>query len=771
MGSNISLQLRDLINCINHKSWNYGNYENNDSIIINNTIINIKQANHFRIIFENFSQFNNNIIDYVINYYSSYNFSINQSILHLICYAIPLYLLNDEINNMNIIKFKILILKLIKQVDINHLDNLDNSIYHVLIAETGNMTYKLNSEQDEYIRLLNLLKLLELFFTNNFNQLKKKTCLLLYFINNIKLYHYKNKKIYLEIIKLICYSNDIDNIDISTKCIDDRIYIDFNILNINRDKKNVYKLFDNIINKIYNNINSQELIIDQLIDIAKQSLNKFSGPLSELSGPLGKFSGPLGKFSEPLGKENDTDLINKLYECINNFIYNFNKNILLKIKRLIKITNYNINANLSFKRITNYSHSYLKILLDLGYKINHLLVDKFFDIEKYDINKQESIIDFLIDIYMKNQNDENLIKIYEYINNFIYNFNEKNILKLKRLIEITNYNINANLSFKRINIYNHSYLKILLNLGYKIDHLLINKFIDIETIKHDEQGSIIDLLIDICMKNNNDKDLIKIIYKYINNFIYNFNNYNFLKLKRLIKITNYNINANLEIEKIKESKCNYLLLKALIDLEYKISYSHVKKFIVNIIKTIKTIKNDTNNQRIIIDLLINIFIECEHDIKLIKKINKCINNLICNFNDIFIFELKQLIEITNYDINTNLTIKKIKKNNINNSRFLTLLILKYKGNYLEFMYLNEINFTGIFDIVIKNKIDFSNSLDNIRKLKFNNRIINIIKTQKILYDQCDICYDDCMIIQCNYEHNTCFICHQKSKYDCVFCCR
>lgn len=40
--------------------------------VINNTTIDIKQANHFRIIFENFSQYNYNIIDYVINYYSSY---------------------------------------------------------------------------------------------------------------------------------------------------------------------------------------------------------------------------------------------------------------------------------------------------------------------------------------------------------------------------------------------------------------------------------------------------------------------------------------------------------------------------------------------------------------------------------------------------------------------------------------------------------------------------------------------------------------------------
>lgn len=31
MGNKISLQLQDLINCINHKSWNYSN---NDSIII-----------------------------------------------------------------------------------------------------------------------------------------------------------------------------------------------------------------------------------------------------------------------------------------------------------------------------------------------------------------------------------------------------------------------------------------------------------------------------------------------------------------------------------------------------------------------------------------------------------------------------------------------------------------------------------------------------------------------------------------------------------------
>lgn len=122
-------------------------------------------------------------------------------------------------------KFKMLIVKLIKQVDINHLDNLNNSIYHVLIIETGNMIYEHYDEQDEYNRLLNLLKILDLFFSNNFNKFNKNTCLLSYFINNIKLYHYKNKNIYSKIINLICVSNVIDNYDILTSCIDNRLYI------------------------------------------------------------------------------------------------------------------------------------------------------------------------------------------------------------------------------------------------------------------------------------------------------------------------------------------------------------------------------------------------------------------------------------------------------------------------------------------------------------------------------------------------------------------
>lgn len=121
-----------------------------------------------------------------------------------------------------------------------------------------------------------------------------------------------------------------------------------------------------------------------------------------------------------------------------------------------------------------------------------------------------------------------------------------------------------------------------------------------------------DLLIDIYTINNNDKKLARKIYEYINNFICNFNNDIVIKLKHLIKITNYDVNIRLSIEKIKENKCDHNLLKLLYDLGCIISYLHVKKFLNNIIETIE---NNIDGQGIIIiDSLFHIFIESEYNI-------------------------------------------------------------------------------------------------------------------------------------------------------------
>jgi len=290
MGSNISTQTNELINCID-PTYNKWMYDAQNSIrietIINNTPINLifntNEAIHFEYIFRDILKFNNNnynnLQNYITKYYSIYNnpndktkLICNSTILHLLCGHINIMFEKNIISqlyyhdmiNKNIYMKKIINIldNLINVNNINIINNKNMSAMHLLLIKYDNYNNYYSLENTYFDIVIDIIKLFtkykfdfSLFNTNSDN-------FLTFFLNNVQLHNHNNEDKYLEILKIIILLGDNFNIE----CLYN-YYNDTRINIITKLVRNIYpnkicSFIDTIIHNLINNPNNIEIIIN-----------------------------------------------------------------------------------------------------------------------------------------------------------------------------------------------------------------------------------------------------------------------------------------------------------------------------------------------------------------------------------------------------------------------------------------------------------------------------------------------------------------------------
>jgi len=371
----MSLQLTELKNCVNDNiacKW-----YNSNSIMVANIEYNIEESKHFELIFCQLYNFNINIINYIIKYYSLYNFENDHTILHLACSKytkIIKDMLEKKSDHIPIIDN--FIIKLTKIININTLTKNKETALHMLInspnvlGELGNVPNNLKQITiDTFPYFCNMIKL---FLENGLDTqlFNNDTCLLNYFLKHTKYYRdYGN--LYYETIKLICnYGNQ--NIKILYNyCFDDRAEIIIKILNEYGYNKHDHIFYDNIMNTIINLSPDKIMTSLSIICDLIENHNGKQYILKNMHKYMFYFLNS-NKCSETIGiphiiKYHDINNPTTLLTGFNNFINDLNYNINNDDEFMNLLCNKNLVYN---NRLIKYyyNHDTLFTLYALGFK-------------------------------------------------------------------------------------------------------------------------------------------------------------------------------------------------------------------------------------------------------------------------------------------------------------------------------------------------------------------------------------------------------------------